>query len=80
MRNTMPNGSYLAYNQSKIGFGINIPSKKNIALKRRITKEKHMDKKCVLCGRRTNLELHHLLRSPQDSFASAGRDLKGLVE
>ena len=39
-----------------------------------------MDKKCVLCGRRTNLELHHLFRSPQDSFASAGRDLKGLVE
>lgn len=54
----MLNGSYLAHNQSKISFGINIPQKKNTALKRRITKEKHMDKKCVLCGRRTNLELH----------------------
>lgn len=61
----MLNGSYLAYNQSKISFGINIPQKKNIALKRRITKEKHMDQKCVLCGRKTNLELHPGVVRPQ---------------
>ena len=28
-----------------------------------------MDKKCVLCGRRTNLELHHLLRGSQRKMA-----------
>lgn len=28
-----------------------------------------MVKKCVLCGRRTNLELHHLLRGSQRKMA-----------
>lgn len=35
-----------------------------------------MDKKCILCGRRTNLELHHLLRGSQRKMADKYKEVE----